>query len=98
MRDTFDYFLLKRAIRAGANIRDETTFVSLYGKAGNLTIETPKANLQAKIIVGADGVNSRVSRALGLRVKKKRMTAIAAEVFLKNPNRLKKQRRPNLNQ
>jgi flavin-dependent dehydrogenase len=89
MRDKFDFFLVKKAMKAGAYLNDQTNFISLSGTTGNLDVETTKGNFKTKIIVGADGVNSNVAKAIQLNVKKKQMMAIEAEVFLNNPETLK---------
>ena len=43
-------------------------------------VQTSKGILKTRIIVGADGANSRVSRAIGLPVHSDRMFAIEAEI------------------
>ena len=83
MRDRFDYFLTQQAIRAGADVITDTTFKSISGSVGNLVIETSGGTFKSKILVGADGVNSRVAKALGLQSKRKTLTAIEGEVYFK---------------
>ncbi|MBW1799706.1 MAG: NAD(P)/FAD-dependent oxidoreductase, partial [Deltaproteobacteria bacterium] len=85
MRDRFDYYLAEKAVRAGALLHDEVTFKSLSGPVGNLKIETDRGVFRSKIIVGADGVNSRVARSLGLYARHPLMNTIEAEVYPTSP-------------
>jgi geranylgeranyl reductase family protein len=86
MRDRFDHFLVEKAVKAGVSLRDGTLFRSLSGQAGDLRINTSKGVFRARVIVGADGVNSRLARALGLRVRREVMCAVQGEVFLFDPD------------
>ncbi len=83
-RDKFDLFLVEKAVKAGAKFHDDAGFVSLWGEPGNLVIQTTKGQIKAGFIIGADGVNSKVSRALGLSIKKETMHAIEGEVLCKD--------------
>ncbi len=85
MRDRFDAFLIEKAVSMGAVFQENTSFRNLSGNAGDLTVTTSKGKFKTQIIAGADGVNSRVSKVLGLRVKSNFMTAIEGEVYPKNP-------------
>jgi geranylgeranyl reductase family protein len=87
MRDRFDHFLVQHAIDNGIDMMDDTEFIGVSGSPGNLTIETSRGSIKADIIVGADGAHSRVAYCLKLDVKKKQMTAIEAEIYLKQPNK-----------
>jgi geranylgeranyl reductase family protein len=82
MRDRFDHFIIEKAIQAGATVQDGTAFRSVSGTAGNLTVETSAGVYRAGFIVGADGVNSRVRKALNLDIRQKVMTALEAEIPL----------------
>lgn len=86
MRDKFDYFLVEKAVDEGALIQDGTAFQSVFGRAGDLTVETSKGRCKTRIIVGADGANSPVARALGLRMYRETMTAIGGELYLQDPD------------
>jgi flavin-dependent dehydrogenase len=85
MRDKFDHFLVKAAIEAGCCLCEETSFMSLSGVAGNLCVNTTKGQFRTKILVGADGVNSRTAKSLSLQGQRHIMRAIEAEVFYKDP-------------
>jgi len=84
MRDKFDYFLVGKAISAGAHLLDGAAFRSLSGSIGNLNVETSKGIFKTQLLVGADGVNSRVARKLRWAVRRNVMTAIEGEVFYGN--------------
>jgi len=88
MRDRFDYFLVRQAERLGAAVRDNTTLMSVAGEPGHLKVKTSMGELNTKIIVGADGVNSRVAKELKLKAQTKHMTAVEAEVYLEARDRL----------
>lgn len=83
-RDKFDHFLIGKAINAGIVFQQDTDFKSLSGSIGNLSVGTSKGVLKTRIIIGADGVNSRVARSLDLRVRKNVMNAVEGEVFYDN--------------
>lgn len=84
MRNKFDHFLVRKAINAGATLQQDTNFKSLSGSIGNLSVGTSKGVFNTRIIVGADGVNSRVARSLDLRVRRNVMNGIEGEVFYEN--------------
>ncbi len=95
MRDKFDHFLAKKAIEAGAVVHENTTFKTLSGSSGNLTVETIRSNGSVKryktqLIVGADGVHSKVAKSLGFLRKPNLIIAIEGEVLYKDPNAVEK--------
>ncbi len=83
MRDRFDAFLIEKALLKGASFQGDTVFKKLFGTPGNLTVETSKGAIRTKMVVGADGVNSKVRKELGLRVNGGYMTALEGELFPK---------------
>lgn len=68
-RDSFDHFLTRKAVEAGAILRDETPLRKLRLENGRKIIETSNGTITADVIIGADGAASPTSRAVGLRVK-----------------------------
>lgn len=80
-REQFDHFLINKATSAGAEFWEDTSFKSVSGKSGNLTIETSKGRIQSRFLVAADGVKSRVVKQLGLKINCDFMTAVEAEVY-----------------
>jgi len=82
MRDRLDYRLTQHAVANGAKLQDDTRFLSLSGPPGNLTIQTSTGPFRARVIVGADGVYSRVARTLQLPIKYRIMPALEAELVM----------------
>jgi len=82
MRDRFDHFLARQAEAAGAEVFDQTRFLSLSGSPGRLAVETTAGRFHTRLIIGADGVHSRVARALGLSIRYRVMPALEAELVL----------------
>ena len=80
MRDSFDYFLVQKAIEAGASLMDSTRVLAADQSEKDITISTSKGNFQCQILVGADGVNSTIARTLNLLPNRKTGVAIEAEV------------------
>jgi geranylgeranyl reductase family protein len=80
MRDRFDHFLVQQAQAAGAVVRDRTRFLSLSGSPGRLTVRTTRGCFRTGLVIGADGVHSRVGRALGLPLTYRIMPALEAEL------------------
>jgi geranylgeranyl reductase family protein len=88
MRDRFDQWLVKKALDEGARIEEGVGFKSLFGSPGHLTVTTSRGDFGCRLVVGADGVNSRVARALGLEVRRKTMVAVQGEVYSSDPCRI----------
>ena len=66
-RDKFDYWLAQRAIKAGAKlVTGQKANKITLGQNGVKVLTTDK-EWEGKIVVGADGVNSLVAKALDLR-------------------------------
>jgi geranylgeranyl reductase family protein len=78
MRDRFDAFVLSQA---RAEVRDSTTVVGVVEERDKVRVSTADGQeLAARYLLGADGTNSVVARALGLRQRKVLGAAIEAEV------------------
>lgn len=88
MRDRFDHYLVNKAVEEGACIEETVGFKSLSGAAGRLIVTTSRGDVGCKLVVGADGVNSRVARALGLKIQRKAMVAVQGEVYGSDPGRI----------
>ncbi len=82
MRDRFDNYLVENAVNKGAVFQDQVEFKSISGKTGDLSVKTTKGILRTRIIVGADGANSRGAKALDLNLKRDVMAAVEGEVYL----------------
>ncbi len=78
MRDRFDAFVLSQA---RAEVRDSTTVVRVVEERDKVRVGTDDGQeLTARYLLGADGANSVVARALGLRQRRVLGAAIEAEV------------------
>ena len=66
-RSLFDHLLLNRARSLGADVREETTLISLDRNPANYwKIDIVRETLLARVVVGADGRNSTVARLQNL--------------------------------
>ena len=65
-RIEFDHALARIAIAHGIEIQEGTRVLSVTPTAGGATVETSRGKIEARVVVGADGVGSVVRRALGL--------------------------------
>lgn len=65
-RRAFDAALLDCARRAGVVVRDGVALAGLRRTARVVRLTTTAGELTARVVVGADGVGSRVRRALGV--------------------------------
>jgi geranylgeranyl reductase family protein len=76
-RSRFDEFLARRASDAGAELIEAARVVdaSVSPTSANVQLADGR-QFSAKYLIGADGVNSVVSRALGLRPKRKELTKV----------------------
>lgn len=63
-RDKFDYWLVKAAVHAGAVLREGEEAVSYDIGPGGVTVRTGKDIYTGKLLIGADGVNSRIAKII----------------------------------
>jgi geranylgeranyl reductase family protein len=61
-RIKLDEYLAKRAKGAGAKIKTSTRFERFKHSKKGIKIKTNKGSLETKLLIGADGVNSRVAK------------------------------------
>ncbi len=80
MRDRFDHFLALRAVEAGAGLADGVAVRSIAQGDGQVGVDTARGRFAARLLAGADGVNSVVARACGLLPRRQAGMAIEAEV------------------
>lgn len=84
-RDVLDNIMLKTAERAGARIEQETTVSALeLGPAGVAVQTRHRARVsmrRARLVVGADGVNSVVASEAGLLADDERYIAVAQRAY-----------------
>ncbi len=76
-RSRFDEYLARRAERAGAALEEETPVEDVSVSSDHVLVRTRNGReYVSEFVIGADGVNSVVSRALGLRPEKKDLTEV----------------------
>jgi geranylgeranyl reductase family protein len=86
-RAAFDHFLAQKSAKAGVTLLESTEFTGFDQLNGTITVHTTRGNFSTRILVGADGINSRVARAAGLLEHRKTGFAIEAELAV-SPDRL----------
>jgi geranylgeranyl reductase family protein len=67
LRSEFDNFLLERAVEAGARLFEGVRVEKTLTHKDGASIETSRGVMHARYLIGADGANSVVSRALNQR-------------------------------
>ncbi len=65
VRREFDDFLLRRAERAGAAVRDGVRVQAVRRSGAEIEVETAEGALRAPLVIGAGGHHCPVARALG---------------------------------
>ncbi len=79
-RDRFDAFLVQRAVEAGARLLERTPVSAVEETGETMAAHTPRGTFHGLLLAGADGVNSRVARSLGLLPQRRTGLALAAEI------------------
>ena len=74
-REKFDAYLARRAVRRGAELLDDARVirVSVSDECAKIELQDGRV-FKSEFLIGADGVNSIVSRSLKLRPKRKNLT------------------------
>jgi digeranylgeranylglycerophospholipid reductase len=75
-RRGFDKYLVKLAVEAGAQLETRTSFLSIKDGIAKTTL----GDVRAKVIVGADGPNSRTARQAGMANPAERYPAVTCQV------------------
>lgn len=84
-RDKFDAFLVSKAVDAGVELHEVEKARSLNQKQSTVVVETNKKKYNAKVVIGADGVNSIVSKYVREPYKPDELRlCIAAEIPASN--------------
>lgn len=73
-RDLFDQWLISLARAAGAEVRQGERVRKVEGGAKGVTVQTESSTYKGRILIGADGVNSTVARAVRPPLKKNEMS------------------------
>ncbi|HMB30401.1 MAG TPA: geranylgeranyl reductase family protein [Desulfohalobiaceae bacterium] len=81
MRDSLDNFLVKRS---GAEVMENCPVHRVVQERQNIQVITENGRIfRAKYVIGADGVNSRVGKSLGIRNNAQTGIALEAEIPVK---------------
>jgi geranylgeranyl reductase family protein len=80
VRERFDHLLAQRAVEAGARLQESTPVSEVEETPEAIVAHTPCGPFTARLLAGADGVNSRVARSLGLLAGRETGLALAADV------------------
>jgi geranylgeranyl reductase family protein len=79
-RPKLDKFLANEAKKSGAEIKTSTQFKKFRYFDELIELETSKGKFKTKILVGADGANSKLVQLLGIKQPKNVLTGIQATV------------------
>ena len=84
-REELDAAMLEAAARAGAQVHEDTAVTEVEAGAGGVEVSAEHGSrsvrYRARLIVGADGVNSVVARSQGLTMDDERRTAVARRAY-----------------
>jgi len=80
MRNHFDQFLVERAIEKGAKFIDSAKVLDISYNAKSVSVKTSDVEIIGKVLIGADGANSIVSRTTGLNKEIINGVTIEAEI------------------
>lgn len=79
-RSKLDKFLAKEAKKSGAEINGSTRFKRFRYLNESIELETDKGKFKTKILVGADGANSKVAKLAGIKQPDNILLGIQATV------------------
>lgn len=82
MRDRFDHYLVQQAMQAGAEIRNGEGVIGVCQGPDYAEVVTQQGRYRAKIVIGADGANSVVSRHLFPDRSQCRCPALESEILI----------------
>lgn len=80
MRDRFDHLLVQKAQAAGARLMDGVVVRGVQRRGDGFELDTSAGAVRCRLLLGADGANSLVARALGLGEGLAESVALEAEV------------------
>jgi geranylgeranyl reductase family protein len=79
-RETFDYALVKRARRAGADILEGVEARTVQFGSRNVKVSTTMGSFEAEFVAGADGARSLVAKSMGIIKHNAYVVGLACEV------------------
>ena len=80
MRDRFDHLLVEKARHAGASINQDEPVVDCVSLIDEVEVTTERGRYRAKVVIGADGANSRVAQRLFTGRRVRRSPALESEL------------------
>lgn len=80
MRDRFDRFLAQQAVEAGACLAEGVAVTGVEELPDRVVARTGKDAFAARLLAGADGVESVVARSVGLLARREAGVAVEAEL------------------
>jgi geranylgeranyl reductase family protein len=80
MRDKFDHYLVRKAEAEGAIVRDVCRVTGVELLSEGVRVRSSQGEDQARVLVGADGINSVVAHLTGIIGKRRAGSALEAEV------------------
>lgn len=80
MRAAFDEHIVRRALEAGAELRDGLRVLGVRSSDAHMSVETDAGVVGARCVIGADGANSVVRKTAGLGGHGAWGVAIEAEI------------------
>lgn len=84
-RIKFDKYLVDKAVECGCKVHDDERFLDFYKTDKGIVVKTDKSEYEAKVLVGADGINSNVAYKANLKNGNKGI-ALEAEVYTEKEN------------
>ncbi len=82
MRRDFDSFVLQKASKAGAVIKDNLKVIDIIINKNNIEVITDKENYAAYFVIGADGANGICSKKSNIKISVKKMPALEYEIYI----------------
>ncbi|MBX3184068.1 MAG: FAD-dependent monooxygenase [Polyangiaceae bacterium] len=78
-RKEFDHELARQVMARGVELLEGAPLTRLWRRAGRVMLSTPRGELSARVVIGADGVGSLVRRSLGLSATRYRAQALEVD-------------------
>ena len=82
MRDSFDQFLVNKALENGAVLLEETTALCIERSDKSLILNTSKDTIHCQYLIGADGVLSHTAKMGGWKESRNLIPALEYEVVV----------------
>lgn len=79
-RSSFDLYLVEKAKKAGAAVREDEKIVAIRETDSYIEVESTKSCYRCRMLVGADGANGIISKQIGRRRVGKAVPAIKSDV------------------